>query len=294
MKTLKKALYSLEERLDEHDENRKEVQNELLEVCSKIAKDADSLEEKMSGKISEDFEEKEKEILGLIEKLNRGEGKINTLVEQAQEVLSKEWKFEIQHSKSPITSFVDSYRLEVSSVKAEKKFNIHKTESIVNLLQEHFNKIQESRDAAQDRVAEICKGRRKEREELEKRINEKLEKLFEEEDARIQSVVKMVEERIDSEDPEKVKKLTRKAQLTLLNNQKYSLKSDSLDSYDLKVKKEASLKFIDFEERKPTNVVPLFTEKGKLSLSFTFFDEDETKVLKEIDSPFEVEVKMWE
>ena len=47
---LRELLVLLEERLVEHDENRKEVQNKLLEVRTEITKDADSLEEKISGK----------------------------------------------------------------------------------------------------------------------------------------------------------------------------------------------------------------------------------------------------
>ena len=74
--------------------------------------------------------------------------------------------------------------------------------------------------AAQEKLTEICNERMKEAEELEKRINGKLEEVFKAEDARIQSVVKMVKENIDSEDPEEVKELTRKAQLTLLKKQK--------------------------------------------------------------------------
>ena len=54
------------------------------------------------------------------------------------------------------------------------------------------------------------------------------------------------------------------------------------------------MKFIDFEERKPTNLIPLYTEKGELSLSFTSFNGDEVDVLKGIVSPFEVEAKVWE
>ena len=41
------------------------------------------------------------------------------------------------------------------------------------------------------------------------------------------------------------------------------------------------------------SLIPSFTEKGELSLSFTFFDEDEAEVLKEVGSHFEVEVKVW-
>ena len=87
---LKELLVLLEERLVEDDENRKEVQAKLLEVCFKITKDADSLEEKISGKISEDFEKREEEIYSLIEKLNEGEGNIDALVNKAKEELTKE------------------------------------------------------------------------------------------------------------------------------------------------------------------------------------------------------------
>ena len=103
-----------------------------------------------------------------------------------------------------------------------------------------------------------------------------------------------ITETTDSKYPEEVKELTRKAKLTLLKKQKYLLcRENSLDSYDLKVERETSLKPVGFKERKPTIFVPLFTEGGEFSLSFTFFNEDEVKVLKDVDSPFEVEVKMW-
>ena len=298
---LKELLVLLEERLVEHDESRKDAQAKLKEICSKITKDADLLEENISGKISEDFNKKEERIFGLIEKLNEGEEDMDGLVKKAKEELSKEWKYEIQYSGSHEKNFADSYELEVSSVKVEKELNFDSTESIVKQLQEHFEKIQRSKDATQEKLDEICSRRRGKSVRLEKRINRKLEGVFKTEDARIQSVVKMVRENIDSEDPEEVKELARKAKLTLLKNQKYSLwslpewtRKHPRDNLDLIVEKEASLKFIDFEERKPASVVPSFIEKGELSLSFTFFSEDELEALKGVDSSFGVEVKMWE
>ena len=65
----------------------------------KITKDADSLEERTSGEISEDFNPKEEEIFRLIEKLNEGGGDIDALIKEAKEELSKEWRYEIQYSK---------------------------------------------------------------------------------------------------------------------------------------------------------------------------------------------------
>ena len=292
---LKELLGLLKERLVEHDENRKDVQNKLKETYSKITKDADSLEEKISRKIQKDFNPKEEEILRLIEKLNEREGDMDVLVKKAKEELSNEWEYEIQHSELPKKSFVDSYELKVSSVKVEKELNFDSTKSIISQLQEHLEKIRESMTTTQEKLVEICNERRKEGEELEKRVNGRLEEVFKAEVSRIQSVVKVVKENIDSEDHDEVKGLARKAKLTLLKNQKYSLiENGSLGSYDLKVEREVSMKFIDFEERKPTNLIPSFTKKGELSVSFTFFSEAEVDVLKDVDSPFEVEVKMWE
>ena len=219
---LKELLVLLEERLVEHDENRKEVQAKLKETCSRITKDADSLEERISGEINEDFNSKEEGILGVIEKLNEGEGDMKVLIKKAKEELTKEWKYEIQYSKKA-ESFADSYKLKISSVEVEKELDFDSTESIVNKLEEHLEKIQRSKDSAQEKLTEICKKRQGKSVRLEKRVNGRLEEVFKAEDARIQIAVKMVKEKIDSEDPEEVNELTRKAQLTLLKKQKYSL-----------------------------------------------------------------------
>ena len=65
--------------------------------------------------------------------------------------------------------------------------------------------------------------------------------------------------------------------------------------YELQTERNVvSLELIYFEKRKPTDLVPSFTEKGELSLSFSFFSEDEVEVLKGVDSHFEEEVKIWE
>ena len=221
------------------------------------------------------------------------------LMERARKVLSSEPKAEIQHSGSG-KGFASSYELKITSVKKERNIgpitgDDEVVESIVSQLQEHFNRIQEFKASVQDELVGICAKRRKEIEGIGERINSELEGPFTQEDARIQDVVKLVKERIGSKDPEEVKELTRKARLTLLKNQRYALKDANLyEDCGLRVVKEAALKSIDFEERKPRSLIPSFTEKGELSLSFAFFDEGEAEVLEEVDSPFEVEAKVWE
>ena len=181
---LKELLVLLEERLVEHDESRKEVQTNLKETCSKIMKNADSLRERISEVIGEDFNAREERILGLIEKLNKEEEEedMDALVKKAKEKLSKEWKYEIQHFRWA-RSFVDSYKLKVSSIKVEKEVNFDSTESIINALQEHLEKIHKSMNTTQEKLDEICNERRKEGYELEKRVNGKLEEVFNAEDA---------------------------------------------------------------------------------------------------------------
>ena len=90
MGSLCELLALLEERLVHHDNNREDVQSHLQEVCSGMDSDADSLEEKIIEEISKDIEEKEEKIFGLIEKLNKGEGDLDPLVEQALGELSRE------------------------------------------------------------------------------------------------------------------------------------------------------------------------------------------------------------
>ena len=291
---LKGLLCLLEERLVQHDNSRKEVQNRLEEMCSEMKEEANFLEAKIDEEAREDYGKREEQTFELLGKLGEEENdSLDGLIKEAQEELSKELKYEIQHSGS-MESFACSFELKISSVKIEKKVNLNNVDSIVNKLQERQNRIHESMVAAQEELTGICNKRRKEVVDLGNMTNEKLEVAFKQEDARIQSVVKMVKEKIGCRDPEEVKELTRKAKLTLLKSQKYSLfKGNSLEKYDLKVEKEASLKSIDFGERKLRSLISSFTEKGELSLSFAFFDEDEAEVLKDVDSHFEVEVKVW-
>lgn len=50
---------------------------------------------------------------------------------------------------------------------------------------------------------------------------------------------------------------------------------------------------IGFENRNPSSVKVVFTDKGELSLSFTFFGDDEIKVLKVLSLLFKTTVKAW-
>ena len=113
---------SLEERLVEHDSCREEVQGKIKERGARALGDVDSLEERISGEISSTFGKTEEDVSTLIDKLaNRkweGDKKLNSLMDQAHEILSSERKAEIQHSGSR-EGFASSYELKITSIKKE-------------------------------------------------------------------------------------------------------------------------------------------------------------------------------
>ena len=212
---------------------------------AEIRDGAGLLEERMENEISEDFDAKEEDICGLIKKLSKGDGDMNALKEKAREVLSKEWRYEIQHRSA--NDFANSYELKISSAKVERELDFDDIGAIVNAFQEHQERLHEAAYAAQERLIEICNERREEADELEERINGELEEAFIAEDLRIQSVVKEIKNNIDSEDPDEVSELIRKVHLALLKKQRYTLSREGPQgNCALVVTKEASLESIDF------------------------------------------------
>ena len=295
MADLTRLLSLLEDKLVQHDENRKEVQAKLRESCSRIKENATSLEEKVGEEIGDAFRTMEELVLGCVEKINEG-GDLDSLIKDAQENLSFEQKYEIVPSEKT-ESPAGSCELKVSTVAIEIEpapDDTEKAEWIKDQLQDRLSKSHESMTAAQDRLAEICAAMRKEAEELEKRINGKLEGLFKEEDARVQEVVKLVKEKMGTGSPEELKEIELTAKTTLVRGQKYAISEGStVDGYDLVATKTASLEFLGFEERKPTDFAPSFSDKGCVLLPFAFFDEKEVEVLKTFDLSLTVEASVW-
>lgn len=58
--------------------------------------------------------------------------------------------------------------------------------------------------------------------------------------------------------------------------------------------KKSSLKQINFEGRKPSNIIPAFTDKREFSFSFAFFSEEEINVLKTTTSGFKMTITISE
>ena len=283
----------LEKRLAQHDENRKDVQGKIDKVYPRLIGGIDSLKEKISEEIDTDYKKRGDQTCKLNEKLE-DEGDLSAFVKQAKEILSREWKYVIQPRESGV-DFANSCELKISSVKVEKELDSDDTEYIKNELQEYLKKDHIVKDAAVDELTAICNTKLVKVKEFENRVNEQFGEVFKNEDERIQVTFNQINERINSKDPDEIKRLVRKAKLTLLINQRYEpIEVDSLDKFPIKVCREASLEFIDFEERKPKNLIPSFTKKGEFSLSSEFFDKDEIDLLEEFGLGMRVEAKVWE
>ena len=207
--------------------------------------------------------------------------------------------------------------METINIKEEEE----EREKVSRILSERLGAHDESRRAAQEKLHEFCEGLRAQIDEFEERANGELEEKFKAEDNRLQTALN----ELSPDGNDDISKAIQKAKAGLLVMQSYEVvvrgfgEDEGGDEPGRKRMKKAegggrresrmfdlaslcelrterkvvSMEPIDFEERKPRSLIPSFTEKGELSLSFTFFDEDEVEVLKEVDSPFEVEVKMW-
>ena len=203
--------------------------------------------------------------------------------------------------------------METINIKEEER------EKASKILSERLEAHDESRKAAQEKLHNFCEGLRARIDEFEERVNGELEEKFKAEDNRLQTALNG----LSPDGNDEISKAIQKAKAELLVIQSYEVvvrdfgedegddeparkrmkkaegggggESRMLDLAslcELRTERKISLKVL--EERKPRSLIPSFKEEGELSLSFAFFDEDEVEVLKEVDSPFEVEAKVWE
>ena len=301
-----KSLCLLEERLVQHDDNRKEVQGKLQEIYTKSLEETELAEERITVEIRKNFDTKEERILSLIKMLSSkpkspdpGDQDLDNLIKQAEQELSVEQQYEIEAVDNP----AEPYKFRVLEVHADRDTNMssdkeddisNKIDLIITQLKEHLDKIYDSMTAAQDRLIVLCTEKCSRAEELTKEINEKLEPYFSQEDARIQKVVCKLRKKLGSSSPDELERLTLKAKVALVTNQRYAIvQEQKCDSYELLVTKEISLKYIDFDKRKPQIQLRYSHAKEKTFLSFTFLSDRERELLKPLGITFNVNVEMW-
>lgn len=296
---LEKLACLLEERLAQHDNNRKDVQHQLEVAYAKFMKRTGLQEEKLSGEIRSAFDTKEERILSLIERLDDRKEDFNALVEEAEEELSSKQAYQIGYSKRTAGCYLNIYSVKTKNKKSAISGAPNSVEHTIERLKKHLDKIHASMVAAQDRLEEICAEERRKAEETEKEINGRLKRLFTKEDARLQSLLNNIRESIDSGSFREQKTMTLRAKVALIKSQSYSLRNKASNNsrfscYDLVVTKCCSMKSINFEERKPVIFASSFvSERGEVSFSYSFFSDEEVKELKPLCLSFGVVADMW-
>ena len=156
------------------------------------------------------------------------------------------------------------------------------------MLSEHIEIHDENMNAAQEKLPEICDELRAQVDKLGEKVNSEFEK-FTTEDNRLQTILSELCSYYNDDDS----KMIQQVKTELLIEQTYDVTEGNPDEkdydqnsrissmYDLKTeRKVASLELTCFEKRKPADLVPSFIKKDELSLSSTFFNEDEVEVLK--------------
>lgn len=84
-------------------------------VCAEALREVSALEDRIAQEMRGAFDAREGQVLGLIERLNEGEGcESDALVEQAREALASEWRLEVRRCDSA-RGFSDAYSLGVAS-----------------------------------------------------------------------------------------------------------------------------------------------------------------------------------
>lgn len=168
---------------------------------------------------------------------------------------------------------------------------------VARLVSERLEVHDESRQAALERLYEICNRLRKHIDDVESSIISDLEKKFTAEDARLQASLNGL--RADTAtDDNKVLKSIQKAKTELLVMQSYKVvgggecvpkkkktkteegqktETDLFPFCELKVERSAFTRIVEL--KKPTNLRVISVTGGKISVRFAHFTRDELKIL---------------
>ena len=171
----------------------------------------------------------------------------------------------------------------------EKKFEEEERERFSKILEDRINIHDDSREAAQEKLHEICEELRAQVDTIDEEACRELDEKFTAEDNRLQTV--LIE--LNSSEGETISKIIQKAKAELLVAQTYDViekeeverKGNEEGSFDLSSLYELKIERHVVPEAvkllKPTNVRVSKTSKGELSLQFTRLGPDEMKNLSE-------------
>ena len=196
---------ALRERLDQHNESRKVVQEDLELACDRLRKQVNETEERIGRELEEEIAKESSRLQDALDAIYKNRDCSEQLQEAIKHAttaldIKQSWLIEKGHSKD----FTSAINL---NTKKEKLADgtVNNKEEAIKALNGRLDEIDENRRSAQEELHTICEGWRKEIDELKEEITSELEGEFKKEDGRLQSVLSGLNESIAPEALQKVK-----------------------------------------------------------------------------------------
>ena len=252
---LNRVAKALRERLDKHNEGRKEVQDKLHKTCEEYRKRVTDIEIKTSEDLEKQFTEEDNRIQSILSDLRTAkDDEISKELQKAKAVLSVAQTYELNeegrtmiknpwhygwnpdkfmeyeenpsyHYYSIIPELITKKKTEVQTKTETDVESI--TEALIRRLDEH----DENRRTVLERLQEICRGYSKQIDDLEGKINDEIKKEFKKEDDRYQSALVYTQNAMPlsklKEDDAFDAALRAEAELIVI--QRYDLKETKID-----------------------------------------------------------------
>ena len=273
----KAVIATLNKHIEHHDESRKLLQKDLHTLCEKLNNQAEELKRKLSGDLEAKFEEENSKIQNALYAIQTVPG-VNSEGEESDSraidfSVSVKWSCSIKKVKN--ANILQSVTLtndhtEIECVNCSSKDYLNK------ILMEY----DENRQEAQESIHRSCDEIADKVQEFGEIINKKLEKVFVQEDGRLQKILHSVCE--CDENSEDLQNILEKAKYGLLIKQSYSIEKisdhdiDVAKVYDLKIKKEADVEWLEIKEVK--NLKFIDVKAGKVCVEFDRNNSEEEKI----------------
>ena len=167
---------ALRERLDEHDENRKIIQDEIASTCDRFAKEAEELEGKLSRELEQEFAKETNRLQSTLSDLTKN-AESQEAVQKANEELSKIWSCLVVKEGHNTCSL---------KIKIENTTLYDGTQDeVIRAIEKRLEEIDEVRRDTQEKIQKACNEKTEHVEKTKQRLNAELKDKYTKENDRL-------------------------------------------------------------------------------------------------------------
>ena len=289
-----KILKALDERVCEHDDSRRVVQEKVCEICGNLRKHVDELEERVNKELEVKFVAEDERLQEAFNAL-RTAGSLPDALAKARAELRVKQTYDVVKSKSTKLSMM--YKLETRQEELDEAALADMTaEELVEALERRLDEHNENRVAVQEKNTATCGKLKRHIDELEERVNSESEERFIEEDNCIQEALNELKmfmlsqeeedenekDELDSGRDETLRELVKNARHSLLVRQTYGVtkkKGVKLQNlYELVVQRAVLTEWL--ERPKPAGLEVTGFTRGRVRLAFAHLTAAEEAILR--------------